>query len=133
MNSFEGKIKQVGSHGSLSIVSVEMALGHRLQSIIIDTPESVPYLKENQTVRVLFKETEIILATEPETQLSVLNRFAATIEEIDEGRLLSRIELQTEMGFCVAIVPSESLAQLHLKKGRTVYAFVKINDVLLAP
>ena len=63
MNILKGNIDRIKVSGDLSIVEVKV--GELVFSIIlIDTPESADFLKIKNEVRVIFKETEVILELE---------------------------------------------------------------------
>ena len=132
MNRFEGNIEKVESHGHLSLVTVAIPGGQSVQSIVIETPETAAYLREGHKIAVVFKETEVILCGSETPQISIRNKFPMEVADVEEGRLLSRILLRSEVGELASVVPSETLTALGLRPGKKVVALVKTNEVMLS-
>lgn len=132
MNKFEGTIEKVESHGDLSLVTVAIQGGLSVRSIVIETPETAPYLQEGHPISVVFKETEVILCSSETPQISIRNKFPMEIVDVEEGRLLSRVLLRGEAGELASVVPSETISGLGLQPGKKVFALVKTNEVMLS-
>ncbi len=60
MNELAEKIIHLESSASMSLVEVDVR-GEIFSSIILETPQSVAYLKIGRTVGLLFKETEVLI------------------------------------------------------------------------
>ena len=143
MNTLNAIITDVRTSGEISLV--ELRAGEEsLKSTVIDTPDSAPYLKSGNRVRVLFKETEVILArpaletTEARDRLtrsiSLQNRLRCLILEVDRGELLARITLEraNDEQTIVSIITADAVDSLELKAGDSVIALIKTNEVMLA-
>tara|TARA_R100001369_G_scaffold28595_3_gene51391 strand:- start:4455 stop:4856 length:402 start_codon:yes stop_codon:yes gene_type:complete len=133
MNSFPAHIKEVKTNGAMSIVFVTMDSGEELVSVVIDTPESAPYLKSGNKVNVLFKETEVAVSTQKELNISIENRIAGNITHIEVGVLLSRLILETRIGEVIALISTMSVRQMGLVEKTNVMILVKLNEIILAP
>ena len=133
MNSFPAQIKEVKTNGAMSIVFVTMDSGEELVSVVIDTPESAPYLKSGNKVNVLFKETEVAVSTQKELNISIENRIAGNITHIEVGVLLSRLILETRIGEVIALISTMSVRQMGLVEKTNVMILVKLNEIILAP
>ncbi len=134
MNSFPGSIVDIQTSGSISIVGVRVGGYTDFYSIIIDTPQTAPYLVKGGQVQVLFKETEVVLATEEGgNNISIENKFWGTIATIESGVLLCRLVLSTPLGEVVALLSEKSVAQLGLKENMKVAILIKLNEIILAP
>ena len=133
MNSFPAHIKEVKTNGAMSIVFVAMDSGEELVSVVIDTPESAPYLKSGNKVNVLFKETEVAVSTQKELNISIENRIAGNITHVEVGVLLSRLMLETKIGEVIAIISTMSVRQMGLVEKTNVMILVKLNEIILAP
>jgi len=132
MNVLVGKISHVQTEGSLSLVGVRV--GESLfRVLLIDSPETAPYLKTDTAVEVIFKETEVVLSWGGKGEVSIQNRLQAGVISVAKGPLLSRIRLSTEVGEVVAVVLSELLEEKPLQEGEQVTALIKSNEVMLAP
>ena len=133
MNSFPGQIAEINTNGAMSIVGVRMNGGEKLMSVVIDTPESAPYLKMGNKVNVLFKELEVAVSTQTELDISIENRIAGKIANMEMGVLLSRLTLETKLGEVIAIISTMSVGQMGLGKGMKVMMMIKLNEIILAP
>lgn len=132
MNSFQGHIDKVETHGSLSIVFVNIGNDIIIQAIVIDDVKSAPHLVSDQNITVLFKETEVIISTDLSPILSIQNRIKGHISAIEKGQLLSRLLIETSIGTIVSVISSQSIIELQLKTKTEVTAMVKINEVILS-
>ena len=92
MNILHGEIMELLSEGELSLVKV-LAYGQIFHSIVIDTPDSSPYLTKGHPVRLLFKETEVIIATTDPLSVSVRNQLRCRVKKITAGKLLCELTL----------------------------------------
>ncbi|SMG07626.1 hypothetical protein SAMN03080602_00260 [Arenibacter troitsensis] len=117
----------------MSIVFVTTDSGEELMSVVIDTPESAPYLKSGNKVNVLFKETEVAVSSQKELNISLENRIAGIITHIEVGVLLSRLMLETKIGEVIAIISTMSVGQMGLVEKMNVMIMVKLNEIILAP
>lgn len=131
MNSLKGEIEHIEISGNLSLVGIKVGECH-FKSIVIETPETVDYLRVGGAVDVLFKETEVIIAIGDNLQISLRNKMTSTITSIEKGKLLAKLVLQTNAGEVISIITSNAVDNLNLKEGSEVMAMVKTNEILLA-
>lgn len=130
MNSFQGTITSLTGSDTISLVKV----------LVKDTSVSALFIKnsnddlfsEGEQVRVIFKETEVIMAKGDVSNISLQNKFAGTITAIENSKVLSKIEIDATIGSIHSIITSNAVKQLDLKVGDSVYAMVKTNEILLA-
>ena len=132
MNKFQGYIKSLESRGSLSRVRVTISSDITLNVLVIDTPDSAPYLTPGHEVSVLFKETGVIVSCDAEPGLSIENRIPCTVEHLEKGELLTGITLRSDAGNMEAVIPTSMTDQLELIPGKEVIALVKLNDIMLS-
>lgn len=131
MNSLKGEIEHIEISGNLSLVGIKVGECH-FKSIVVETPETVDYLRVGGAVDVLFKETEVIIAIGDNLQISLRNKMISTITSIEKGKLLAKLVLQTNAGEVISIITSNAVDNLNLKEGSEVIAMVKTNEILLA-
>ncbi len=131
MNILKGTIKNITLDQQLTLVDIKVG-DYDMVAIVIDTPEHAPYLKVGVSIRVIFKETEVILAQVGTTPISLQNKIPGTILSLEENKLLSKIELQTPLGKICSIITTRSLKALQLNPGQSVVAMVKTNEVMLS-
>lgn len=131
MNSFKGTVSRVETSDYISEVTVAVDDHVTLNILLIGKGEAAGYMVAGNEVRVLFKETEVILATE-NSGVSVKNRWEGTINNIIAGKLISRVDLDCSPGPVSAVIASSSVVQLGLQPGKSVYVMIQANEIMLS-
>jgi molybdopterin-binding protein len=132
MNRLSGTITKIETSDRLSIVHVELIDGLSMQAILIETPDTSSALQKDIPATLLFKETEVHLATGSKpTQLSLQNAVPGEIVDQQKGKLLTRVSLETPAGPISAILPTTASADLGLKPGVRVTALVGFSEIML--
>ncbi len=131
MNILKGEIASLKVQGALSLVMVAVS-SVRLSTIVIDTPETVSYLRVGNTVKVIFKETEVIIGKGTSHNISLQNKLAGTIRSVESGEILSKLVLDTVAGEITSIITANAVSQLELKEGTAVTAMIKTNEIMLS-
>ncbi|MEM8567718.1 MAG: TOBE domain-containing protein [Bacteroidota bacterium] len=130
MNRFPGTIKEIKTSGSLSLLKIEVKY-ILFTTVIIDTPETLPLLKVGYQVHVIFKESEVVIGKEP-LLLSQQNRIPGKIKSIEEGKILSKVLVETDLGAVTALITTNAVSSLQLSKDDEVVALVKTNEIMLS-
>ena len=131
MNILKGKISSIKVNGDLSIVKVN--LGHTtFSTILIDTPNTADYLKLDNEVSVIFKETEVILGVGDMSGISLRNKLVGKVSSIESDKLLSKVTVETDLGPITSIITSNAVAQLKIIEGLEVNAMIKTNELMLS-
>ncbi|QBA63619.1 TOBE domain-containing protein [Muriicola soli] len=133
MNRLTGRIKNLVVEGNITLVTLMLKGDLKIKTLVIDTPETAEYLEVNQEVNVLFNETEVVIALESTSGLSLENKISCRVSAIQRGKLLSNIELECPAGTLRALVGTEALADLEIESGQRVQAMIKLNEVMLSP
>ena len=115
----------------MSIVIFNLACS-LFSSIVIDTPETASFLKVKNEVKIIFKETEVIIGVGDMSGISLRNKMPGTVKSIDADKLLSKLTLETPMGDITSIITSNAVEQLKIKPGMEVTAMVKTNELILS-
>ncbi|MBI9064974.1 MAG: TOBE domain-containing protein [Marinilabiliaceae bacterium] len=131
MNVLTGQIETITIQGSLSLVRV-LVDQIPLTAIVIDTPETAAYLVPDNVIKVIFKETEVIVGKGGDHQISLQNRLSGRIHAIETGQLLSRLVIDTHAGQVVSVITANAVEQLALKVGSEVTAMIKTNEIMLS-
>ncbi len=131
MNSLAGTIAAIDTDGNLSLVDIDVTKTFRMSALIVETPEHCLWLKAGNKVKVLFKETEVSIARNLSGQISLRNRFMATITRIRSEGMLAEITLASAGHEVVSIITSRSAQRMELKTGDQVEWLVKANEVSL--
>lgn len=132
MNSLQGNIHQIEQNGNLSLVTVKISADILLQAIIVETPQSVTYLKNGHPINVLFKETEVVIGTQTDHQISLQNRIPGKIIDISKGTLLTKVTIDTHIGQVESIISTKALESLKLEHNQDVLAMIKLNEIMLS-
>lgn len=114
------------------MVTVGLSGGLEITAVVIETPASASYLRVGSTVTVLFKETEVVLATGPAGRIGIQNRLPGNVLVVEAGKLLSKVSLQTPAGDLQAVLATAELNSLGLAAGDVVTALIKTNEVMLS-
>ncbi len=133
MNLFNGHITRIDTEGSLSVVEITVSAQVIIRSIIIETPQTAGYLTLNRPVRVLFKETAVIISKQniiPD--ISLENSIAGTISGIEKGGLLSNIRIHTPAGEIMATVNAGKAKKMNWHTGDNVWVLINANEIMLS-
>lgn len=134
MNTLPGTITRLETDQQLSLVTVQLGrTAIELRVLVIEGPERADYLQQGQSVALLFKETEVILAAQESPATSIINRLPATVTDYAHGALLSQVNLSTAAGPVKALCPTVGLPELNLESGKAVTLLLKANELILAP
>lgn len=132
MNSLKGHISHIEQSQQIALVSVRLDASTIIKAIIIETPQSASYLKVDHPIKVLFKETEVVIGTKEVRGVSLQNRIEAKIIGITLGSLICNLQLLSQFGEIEAIISRNAVAQLSLKENMEVFAMIKLNETMLA-
>lgn len=131
MNLIQGKISSIKINGQISLVRLKVN-EITLTSIVIDTPETAPYLKVGNAINIIFKETEVIIGKGTTHQISLRNQLVGNIKSIESGKLLSKLVLDTAAGEVTSIITTNAVQQLQLNVGDQATAMIKTNEMMLS-
>ena len=130
MNILPGTIANIKSHGNLTLVKVTVA-DLSFTTIVIETPDTASYLKQDASIKVMFKETEVIIA-EDDLGISLQNRIPGQVTAINKGALLSQVTLRYQDHTVTSIITTNAVDQLGIIPGSKVVAMVKTNEIMLS-
>ncbi len=131
MNIFSGNIEAINENGELSIVTIKVGSAS-FTAIVIDTPKTASYLVEGNPIKVIFKETEVIIGIGSVEGISLRNKLFGKVESIESDNLLSKLVIQTDIGMITSIITSNSVKRLKIEIGTEVCAMIKTNELLLS-
>ena len=130
MNRLRGQISGIETNGHVSLVDVAVN-GDTFVAILLESPDSAPYLTVGNEVEVLFKETEVSLAKNLSGMISLRNRIRGKVLHIRRGEILSEVVLDYRGRQVTSIITSRSIARLDIQEGEEVEALIKANEVAL--
>jgi len=130
MNAFQGTITSITGRGAISLVKV-LLKDTQVSALFINNSDQVQF-SEGEQVRVIFKETEVILAKGDVSAISLQNKFSGKVKAIESSDVLSKVKIDSTIGTIQSIITSNAVKQLNIKLGDEVHAMVKTNEILLA-
>lgn len=131
MNLLTGEIATIKTEGSLSLVKV-MVQDCAITSIVIETPESVSYLRIGNKIKIVFKETEVVLAKAFSGAISLQNKLDCTVHSFEKGALLCKIILNFQDTQITSVITRNAFDQLDIQENDSVLAMIKTNEISLA-
>jgi molybdate transport system regulatory protein len=117
LNRLRGQILSVRTHQGTSLVECGTPAG-TLTSVVLDTPESAPWLVVGQELSLLFKESEVWML--PGGARFIPHCLKGEVESIHEGELLARVACRTDGGRVTSLVDRDWLARLALSVGDAI-------------
>ncbi|MDD2652202.1 MAG: hypothetical protein PHX44_04040 [Sulfurimonas sp.] len=127
MNTLKGTIVSIKQSDNLQLIFIDVE-GHLFSSLVIASDEN--RLEVSMDVHLLFKETEVTLAT-TSSVVSERNAFCSKITHIENGKLLANITLDFLGNNINAIITKGALHGLKCKIGDEFLWVVKANEVTL--
>ena len=125
MSQIIATVKSIVNFKQINIVEFELQ-GFMLKMMSLDLNEKV---QVGSRVVVGVKPTNIALAKNLSGELSVSNQLNATIEEVDNGELLSSISLKIGENIFESIITKSSAQRMQLEKNDYVIMLIKASDV----
>ncbi len=116
----------------MSLVTVRLTEQLSLRAIVIETPDTAPYLVHGRKIQLMFKETEVVIGTREDLPVSLQNSIKGLLQSVETGTLLSRLQIETEVGPISSVISSNSVERLGLRENSEVYAMVKLNEMMLS-
>lgn len=130
MNLLKGTIHHIETHGSISIVIVQVGTLF-LKSIVLENPDTATYLQLNHPVNIYFKETEVIVSKAGDLEISLQNKLPCILEELQVGQLLTRLKMMVEGFRITSVITSHAVDELRLQTGNRIFAWIKTNEIML--
>lgn len=130
MNKLDGKIVLIETSPHMSMVDIDVS-GDVFSSIVLETPSTAAYLKEGNSITLLFKETEVSIAKNLSGLISLRNRFKAKIKRLEKSEILAKVILDYKGHEIVSIISTRSAIKLQLAPGDDIEWLVKTNEVSL--
>ena len=126
MNKLTGFIKEIKSYDDIVQISIDVK-GKIFISLILASNETY---KLGQKINILFKETEVMIAS-VSSKISARNAFICKITEIKNGEILSSISFDFYGDKIVSIITKNALLDLNCKENEEFMWFVKSNEITI--
>ena len=128
MSIFVATVINIESCDTLHIVKFD-AYGVTLSMMSLDLAQNI---KLGTKVKLVVKPSHIAIAKNLSGDVSYSNRLHSTILSIENGKLLSSIELRFFDTIFESIITVESSLKMNLKVGESVEAFIKASELSIS-
>ena len=125
MNRIDAVVTTIDSFENITIVSFEAA-GKPMRMMALELDKS---LVVSSKVTLGVKASNIALAREFSGILSISNQLKATIESINNGKLLSSIKFSFAGSLIESIITRESVSRMNLQTGIDIIALIKSSEL----
>lgn len=130
MNKLTGKITNIQQSGAVMLIDLEVN-GQGFSALLIESAEKPEWLQKEQSVNLVFKETEVSLAKKLRGQISVKNRMNCKVISVERSLLLSKVTLQFGENLIKSVVTTRAADSLLIAAGEEIEALVKANEISL--
>ena len=132
MNRLKGQITGIDSIEHLSLVKIKVGISE-FKSIVIDNPDTSSYLEIGREISVIFKESETVLATDLQGEISLQNRLEGKVISVDRGKILSTVSVDCSGEIITSVITTLSIDRLGIQEGVVVTVLIKTNEIVIAP
>jgi molybdate transport system regulatory protein len=130
MNILTGIITQIQQSGAILLVDVNVN-GQGFSALLIESATRPDWLKESNSINLVFKETEVSLAKNLSGLISMRNRMQCQVLKVERGELLSKITMQFQKHTISSAITTRAVDSLQIVVGDLIEAMVKANEVSL--
>ena len=128
MSQLVATIKKINSIDNLNIVEFDFH-GLTLKMMSLDLNADVQVSKK---VKLSVKPTNISIAKNLIGEISLSNQIVATIENLENGQLLSSISLKVHNTILESIITVDSSKRMNLQIGGNVTILIKASDLSIS-
>ncbi len=128
MNRLSGKVTNITGRDSLHLVRVRC----REQEFTVSVLELPSFVEPGVELDLLFKESEVMLVSDSQSDLSADNRVNGQTVLIWRGDILSQVFLKTACGEISSLITTTCLDRMSLRIGTLVQACVPAYAVALS-
>lgn len=124
MNILNARIKRIKSTDGITHIYAQSGT-NIFSSLLLSADQEY---QEGQNVNLIFKETEVMIATK-DSHVSSRNSFVSPIISIERGEILARVEFNLEGTEIVSIITKDALDDIGCKVDEEFMWFIKSNEV----
>lgn len=131
MNRLTGRITSIEQSGGIMLVDID-ATGSHFSALMINTQELPAWLNAGNSIRIIFKETEVSIVKNFSGQLSEPNILSCVVSNVRRGDILSIVEMTSGGHAITSAITTRSADRLQLRTHDIVTAFIKANEITLS-
>lgn len=125
MNKFIATVSKIDNHENLNIVSFEF-LDYTFSMMSLDLNKNI---KVGTKVQLIANPSHVAIGKEFSGVISYSNQLKATIDEIENGKLLTNLKLKVKDVILESFITLNSSKKMNLQKGDEVTAFIKATEL----
>jgi len=125
MNRIDATVTAIESFENITIVSFEAA-GQPMRMMALELNSR---LGIGSKVTLGVKASNISIAKEMSSMVSISNQLSVTIESVNNGRLLSSIKFSFAGSLIESIITRESALRMNLQAGLKIIALIKSSEL----
>ena len=101
-------------------------------SVIITTASCEDmHLSEGDSITVLIKGTDVMLAKSFSGMISARNRVSGIVKQIIQGDVVSKVFVESQEEMLHAVITNTSLKEMDINEGNEITAIVKSTELIL--
>ena len=101
-------------------------------SVVITTASCEDmHLSEGDSITVLIKGTDVMLAKSFSGMISARNRVGGVVKRIIEGDVVSKVFVESQDEMLHSIITNTSLKEMEISEGNEITAIVKSTELIL--
>ncbi len=89
------------------------------------------HLSEGDSITVLIKGTDVMLAKSFSGMISARNRVSGIVKRIIEGDVVSKVFVESQEEVLHAVITNTSLKEMDISEGNEITAIVKSTELIL--
>jgi len=127
MNSLTARVKQIDKQEGLYITTCQLGL----QELKIVTLELPSFVELDKNVKLSVKSTDMAVAKNFRGDISILNQLKAKVVAVENGKLLSSIQVDVEGFTLESLITQEASLRMKLSVGDEVLVLLKGSEVFV--
>ena len=129
MNLISATITDIKKYQNISTLSFD-ASGLKLSMVALEVDEK---LQIGTQVNLKAKATNIALAKDINSQISISNQLRTKVQEITHGEILCSVKLKLAESTLESIITQNSATAMNIQIGDEIIALIKASDISIAP
>lgn len=124
MNILDSKIIDIATNDFSALIRLE-SRGEMFSALILDSTN----LATNQSCKIAFKESEVMVCDKYYTKISARNRFISEVVKIECDCLFARIYFDFKGEIITALITKQAADELEIEAKKSFAWFVKSNEI----
>ncbi|MGB9732275.1 hypothetical protein [Calditerrivibrio nitroreducens] len=127
MNRLAGIITNFHSVDTMSTVNVNTEIGE-FCCVILENPQTATYLKKENKVKLLFKETNFFIS---KNQIYNFNSFRTIIKDILLADIFVKLAVESNNYFFCVLITKKEFETFDLNLNDEIFVYIKPTNIIL--